>query len=58
MNDFEILKDVFEMAEVLIREDDNTLEISAFDERTNKIGTITFRFNDQKELTEDITIEE
>mgnify|MGYP003442701900 CR=1 FL=1 len=56
--DFDTLKDIFEMAEVLTHEGENTLEISAFDERTNKIGIITFRFNDNRELTEDVTIEE
>lgn len=58
MNEFDTLRDIFETAEVLTNETENTLEISAYDERANKIGKVTFRFNNARELTEDVTIEE
>lgn len=58
MNEFETLKDIFETAEVLTSETENTLEISAYDEGANKTAKVTFRFNGALELTEDITIEE
>lgn len=58
MNEFETLKEIFETAEVLSNETENTLEIMAFDEGANKMGKVTFRFNSSLELTEDVTIEE
>jgi len=52
MNDFETLKEIFEMAEVLSSENDGQLEIVTVDEHSNKTATVVFDFNKSNELTE------
>lgn len=52
MTDFYKLKDVFEMAEVLSYESDNTLEIATVDATTDQTCNVVFTFNEELELTE------
>lgn len=52
MNDFETLKDIFTMAEVLSFENDGVLTIVTVDENSNKTASVVFNFNTDKELTE------
>jgi hypothetical protein len=51
-NDFDKLKDIFEMAEVLTNEGHDTLEILTVDETANKTLTVIFSFNKERELIE------
>lgn len=52
MNDFETLKNIFEMAEVLELEGENTLELLTTDEKSGKSATVIFNFNELGDLTE------
>lgn len=52
MTDFEKLKDIFIMAEVLNSEDNGQLEILTVDELSDKTATVIFKFNGDNELTE------
>jgi len=52
MSDFNKLKDIFEMAEVLEREGDNYLEVSAPNELEQRTVVVRFTFNDSNELIE------
>lgn len=58
LNDFDTLKEIFEMAEVLDFEGSDYLEIMAFDERTNNNATVTFKFNEEGELLGEINVQE
>lgn len=51
-NDFNILKEVFEMAELLEYETDGCLELQTVDERTDKTARVIFNFNADGELSE------
>lgn len=51
-NDFDNLKEIFEMAEVLSNETHDTLEILTVDESANKTVTVIFSFNKERELIE------
>jgi hypothetical protein len=57
MTDYDKLKDVFEIAEVLSNEFQDTLEVIAVSETTNKAMNVVFSFNKQRELVE-VYIEE
>ena len=50
MTDFDTLKEIFEMAEVLNSEENNQLEILTVDEHSNKTANVIFTFNKDKEL--------
>lgn len=52
MTDFNTLREIFEMAEVLTSDDNDQLEIVTVDEHTNKTATVVFNFNEHSELTE------
>jgi len=52
MTDYDKLKDILEMAEVLTNDYQDTLEVLAVDENTNKTSTVVFSFNKQRELIE------
>lgn len=52
MTDYDTLKDVFELAEVLTNETESTLELLTVDESSNKSVTIVFSFNKKNELME------
>lgn len=51
-NDFETLRDIFTMAEVLTSDNEDVLEILTVDEHSNKTARVIFKFNEDKELTE------
>ena len=51
-NDFDKLKDIFEMSEVLSNETHDTLEMITVDETANKTVTVIFAFNKERELVE------
>jgi hypothetical protein len=52
MTDYDNLKNIFEMAEVLTKEGEKTLEILTVDETANKTVNIIFSFNRDEELIE------
>jgi hypothetical protein len=51
MNDYDKLKDILEIAEVLSGELERKLEVKAVNETTNEILTVVFEFNRDNELT-------
>jgi hypothetical protein len=51
MNDYDNLKDILEIAEVLSGELERKLEVKAVNETTNEILTVVFEFNRDNELT-------
>ncbi len=56
MNEYEKLKDLLEMAELLTAEFDNTLEVETYNETTNTPSKIIFEFDEDQEL-ENIYVE-
>lgn len=51
MNDFETVKDILEIAEVLTDERENVLEVMTYCNNTGKTSNVIFEFNDAQELT-------
>lgn len=49
-NDYEVLKEVLEVAEVLTLETESTLEVATYHEITGKSTTVVFHFNPSMEL--------
>lgn len=52
MTDYLRLKDIFEMAEVLSNEIDQTLEVECVETHSGEVKTVVFAFNAQRELVE------
>lgn len=52
MSDYDSLKDIFEMAEVLESTGESTLKILAPSEENNNVTEVYFKFNKDKELVE------
>lgn len=50
MNDYDVLADILEMAELLTHQLENTLEVDTINDTTGKTETVIFKFNDEKEL--------
>lgn len=50
MNDYDTLKDILEIAELLSLETDDTLEVLTYNETTGKAATVIYTFNDDGEL--------
>lgn len=58
LNDFETLKEVFEMAEVLTAEYQDRLELQTYNDSTGRFNRVVFKFNDDFELTEVVSEDE
>lgn len=57
-NDYNTLREIFEMAEILVDEGDNSLEIEGVDEKTGNPARIVLNFNDDSELIDEVTVVE
>lgn len=56
MTDYDKLKDVFEMAEILESEGTRTLEVTARNEDDTELYKVQFIFTENKDLVEVITL--